>query len=126
MATLTLGTKGERLDLVIKQGADLGPFDAFMKNPDASPVNLTNCSLVGHLRKEPTAPSLAATFDCEIVDALAGHYRFGLGHAATAALKCGPKETDAASQYYWDLELIDSLGRVIPLYYGNAPVFRNI
>lgn len=126
MAVLKLGTKGERLDLDIKQGADLGPFDAFMKNPDGSPVNLTNCTFVGRLRKEPTAPTVAAVLDCEVVDALEGHYRFGLGHAATAALKCGPKETDPASQYYWDMELIDSLGRIIPLYYGNAPVFRNI
>lgn len=126
MAVMKLGTRGERLDLDIRQGADLGPFDAFMANPDATPVNLTNCAIRAMLRKEPNAPLIAAVFDCQIVDPLAGHYRFGLTNVKTAPLRCGPTAEDRASQYYWDLELVDALGRVIPIYYGNAPVFREI
>ena len=41
----TLGYIGERLDLLIRQGATFGPFDVTLANPDKTPVNLTGATV---------------------------------------------------------------------------------
>ncbi len=41
----TLGYIGERLDLLIRQGATFGPFDVTLANPDKTPVDLTGATV---------------------------------------------------------------------------------
>jgi hypothetical protein len=88
----TLGYIGEKLDLLVRQGATLGPFT----------VTLT------------------------ITDAAAGKFQFGMTDEATAAIPAGETLKDAASVYVWDMELEDASGRVLPLYYGDCKVFREV
>jgi hypothetical protein len=138
MATPKIGYYGERLDLLIRQGATLGPFEAQMfgpvdeNNPThvaqgyGDPINLTDCTIRGKIRKTALSATVTADLVCTITDALLGKYTFGLSATATALIPCGERVTDKASQYVWDLELVDALARVIPLYYGAVPVLREV
>lgn len=121
-----IGSIGERLDLRIKQGATFGPFNAVMRNPDNTPVDLTGCQIRGKIRhKGLSEPVLAAI---EVVSAYdsTGTYSFGLSDSVTASLPCGELETASDSIHTWDLELEDASGRVTALYYGDASVFREV
>ena len=46
-----VGFIGERLDLLCRQGANLGPFICTLQNPDLSFVDLTGCTIQGYVRK---------------------------------------------------------------------------
>lgn len=131
MPTPQIGYYGERLDMLIRQGATLGPFDAQMKNPappkgDGLPVNLTGCTIRGQIRKKALSTTITATLTCTIVNASEGRYRWELSAAQTGAIVAGEKVTDTTSQYVWDLELVDTAGRVTPLYYGACIVLREV
>lgn len=122
---LQLGYKGERLDILIVQGADFGPYLATMTNPDGSPVNLTNCVIRGAIAKSPNTPTIAA-LEVAITNPLAGGYRFGLGNLASKDIPAGRTEDVPESRYIWQLELVDSTGHITPLYYGDAGIFRGL
>lgn len=122
----TLGYIGEKLDLLIRQGATLGPFNVTLTNPNNTPVNLTNAVLRAHLRKKALDVVKVAQFDVTITDAVAGKFQFGLTDDATAVITAGETLKDVASVYVWDMELEDALGRVTPLYYGDCKVFREV
>lgn len=122
----TLGYIGEKLDLLVRQGATLGPFAVTLTNPDNTPVNLTGATLRAHLRKKALDAVKVAQFDVTITDAAAGKFEFGMIDEATAAIPAGETLKDAASVYVWDMELEDASGRVLPLYYGDCKVFREV
>lgn len=122
----TLGYIGERLDLLVRQGATLGPFDAAMQNPDGSAVNLIGATIRGQVRKKALDPTVVTDIDVTITDAALGKYSFGLSVAKTTVIAAGETIKESASLYVWDLELVDATGRVIPLYYGNVTVFREV
>lgn len=122
----TLGYIGERLDLLVRQGATLGTFDATMQNPDGSAVNLIGATIRGQVRKKALDPTVVTDIDVTITDAVLGKYSFGLSVAKTTIIAAGETLKEPASLYVWDLELVDSTGRVIPLYYGNVTVFREV
>lgn len=122
----TLGYIGERLDLLVRQGATLGPFDATMQNPDGSAVNLIGATIRGQVRKKALDPTVVTDVDVTITDAALGKYSFGLSVAKTTIIPAGETIKDPSSLYVWDLEMVDALGRVIPLYYGSVNVFREV
>lgn len=122
----TLGYIGERLDLLVRQGATLGTFDATMQNPDGSAVNLIGATIRGQVRKKALDPTVVTDIDVTITDAALGKYSFGLSVAKTTIIAAGETLKEPASLYVWDLELVDATGRVIPLYYGNVTVFREV
>lgn len=122
----TLGYIGERLDLLVRQGATLGTFDATMQNPDGSAVNLIGATIRGQVRKKALDPTVVTDIDVTITDAALGKYSFGLSVAKTTVIAAGETLKEPASLYVWDLELVDATGRVIPLYYGNVTVFREV
>lgn len=123
--TLQLGYKGERIDILLVQGADFGPHIATMFNPDESLVNLTGCTIRGGIAKSTQSPVLLQ-IDVQITDPQNGEYQFGLGHLATASLAAGRTEDAPESQYIWQLELIDNAGQIFPLYFGTVKVFRGL
>jgi hypothetical protein len=122
----TLGYIGERLDLLIKQGSTLGPFNATMKNPDGTPVNMTGMTLRAHIRRTGLSADLVVTIPVTITQPTEGKYTFGLTDEATAAIPACETIKDAASKYVWDMELQDAAGNVMPLYYGDCKVFREV
>lgn len=126
MAT-TIGSKGAELDLLIRQGATLGPYPARLANLDASPMNLTGCTLRAQVRKSYTTDiQPGASFVFTIVDALDGRFIWSIPASSTRDLLAGPTETHKDSLYVWDMEIEDSQGNVTPLLYGMARVFREV
>lgn len=124
--TITLGDIGERIDLRIRQGATFGPHRFTMKNSDNTPFDLTGCTIRGQIRKEPGSPTAALSLACTIIDAPTGIYELEIADTATMALRAGLTMEAPESRYYWDLELLDTGGRVTPLYYGDVQVFREV
>ncbi len=121
-----LGYIGEKLDLLVKQGSTLGPFRVTLLNADQTPVNLTGCTIRGHVRKKALSADIAALFAVSITEAAQGKFEFGLPDELTAAIPAGETLKDPLSLYVWDMELEDALGRVMPLYYGDCKVFREV
>ena len=119
-----IGWLGEPLDLEIRQGATFGPHNAAMVNPDNSPVDLTGCVIRGQIRRTALTTTVTASLSCTITDPAGGLYTLSMTDEVTAAIPAGESITDPKSKYVWDLELEDSQGRVIPLYYGNVSVLR--
>ncbi len=126
MTTPTIGYIGERLDLLIRQGATLGPFACTLTNPDGSPVNLAGATIRGQIRKKPADTTVVASLAVNVLDAVNGLYSFALDAATTATIVAGLDVTKPESLYVWDMELADSLGRVIPLHWGDVRVHREV
>lgn len=125
-ATPTIGSAGNRLDLLIRQGGTFGPVTDTLTNPDATPVNLTGCTIVGQIRKRAADTTVVAVFDVQITDASAGVYTFGLSSTVTASIAAGLDSTKPESLYAWDIELHDTLGRVTPLHWGAVRVHPEV
>ena len=122
----TLGYIGEKLDLLIRQGATLGPFQGAMTNPDGTPVDLSGCVLRAQIRKKALDPAVVTPVTVTITDPLSGQYVFGLSAELTAAIVAGESIKDPTSKYVWDMEMVDASGQVLPLYYGDVSVFREV
>jgi len=127
MATVpTLGYIGEKLNLLIRQGATLGPHVVTARNPDTTPVNLTGATIRGQIRKTALNPVITIALTVTMTDAVNGVFEFGLTDEQTAALVAGETQGDPASKYVWDMEMEDSVGRVLPLFYGDVAIFREV
>lgn len=122
----TIGSLGEKLDLVIRQGASFGPYQVTVKNPDDTPVDLTGQIIEGQIRRNALDATAAATFTVSVVDAAAGEFSFELTSADTAALVAGETLDSVASRYVWDMDMRDPGNRVVPLFYGECKVFREV
>ena len=123
-----IGTKGQELDLLIRQGATFGPVSCTLKQDNGAPVNLTGALVRAQIRRAPNNTlSPGAIGTCSIVNAAAGVFQWEFSATQTALLPADITNEDSpASRYVWDMELEDSLGRVIPLVYGIVKVFREV
>ena len=121
-----VGFRGERLDLIARQGATLGPYIVTLTNPDLSPVNLTGCTIQGQVRQNALDATKVADFVITMIDAVAGKFSFEIPHAVTAAIPAGEFQKDPKSLYQWDMELLDTSNRITPLYYGEYENFREV
>lgn len=121
-----VGNKGEQLDLLIRQGGTFGPFKLFVKNPDNTPVDLSESSFRAQIRKTFNSQVVAATFTCIVTNPTQGEVSIELSATQSAMLTAGEDEEFPDSKYLWDLEAEESGGRVIPYLYGNVKVFREI
>lgn len=124
----TIGTKGARLDLLIRQGATCGPNFTQIKDVGGAAIDLTNWTISGQLRKTADASTALATATITVNDAVNGAFSWEFSATATAALAADPvDETGATSKYVWDMEMRNSsTSRVMPLFYGAASVFREV
>lgn len=121
-----LGNIGAEVNLLIKQGSTFGPNSVVLKNPDGSFVNLTGAVIRGQIRKKALDTAVVCTFDVVVTDAVNGAFTFGLTDETTATIVADEVLLKPGSLYYWDMELQDSVGRIIPLYYGEVRVFREV
>lgn len=122
----TIGYIGERLDLLIRQGADFGPFRMTVNNPDNSPVDLTGVTFRGHIRKLPTSTILEAELNFVITDAPAGKVEFFLTAQQTADIVAGLTIEEPDSKYFYDIEYQNDGDRILPLLYGDVALFREV
>lgn len=113
MATQVLGDLGAVLDLQFRQGSTFGPHEIVLTNPGDTPMDLTGAEIRGQLRRNPGEGNPVA-FTVTFGDRTAGEFSFELSAEQTAAL--------TPPKYIYDLELEDTLGRVIPLFHGEVIV----
>lgn len=126
MTTPVLGTFGTKVDLLIRQGATFGPTTATLRNPDTSAVNLTGATIRGQIRRQALDADVVKAFTCTITNAAGGVFTFGLSDADTAAIPAGEGLLERQSRYVYDIEMLDSAGRVLPLMYGDVTVLREV
>lgn len=85
-----IGSIGERLDIVLRQGSTLGPFIVTLTNPNGTPVDLTGATISGQVRKNATdTGSPIATFDIVYINRVAGQFSFGMAKSATTLIPAG-------------------------------------
>lgn len=86
-------------------------------------IDLTGCTARAQIRKTKKSETVVAEIELSILTPLAGEIEMVLEAPVAAAIPCGEKETDQASKYVWDLELVDSLGDPRTLFRGVVTVF---
>lgn len=127
MATNTLGTYGEELNLDIRQGATFGPHVFTMTDPAGDPIDLTGCTITAKMKKKPgDLDTTAVNFTIELFNPTGGQFRLSMSASTTSAQKAGDRIDSSDSKYVWDMEMTDSAGIVTPLYYGVVRIFRNV
>lgn len=127
MPNPTVGTKGAALDLIIRQGATLGPNSTTIKDGSGTPIDITGATIRAQIRLLPSSVTAAATATCTIVTPAAGLFTWTFSDTETAAMTCSViDENEATSLYYWDMEIEYASGVVVPLLYGDVRVFREV
>lgn len=123
---MSVGFKGARQDLLIRQGADFGPSLGRIKNADGSPFDLSGCELSAVAAKVSTQPHPSFVFTVTITDAEAGEFELSATASQTAGLACGLTETDPKSQYLWQLDALRPGSKTTPIAYGQVAIFRRL
>lgn len=122
-----IGTKGDRLDILIRQGGTFGPKFCTILKRDGGPDDITGCTFIAEIRKTADATVVAASAVFAITNAAGGEFNFTFEASATKDIPADPEgETEPDSQYVWDLEMHYPGGRVRPLLYGDVAVFREV
>ena len=80
-----------------------------------TPLDLTGYTVRSQMRRKYLDVNPAASFNITYPDALNGIVRLGLSAAETAALTRG--------RYFYDIELVDGLGKVVKLYKGTFIIY---
>ena len=126
MTTYKIDLLGDRLDLDMKQGCSWGPFSVTLTNDNGTAVDLTGCTIRGSIRKTRLSTTqivaLTVTSDYDAT----GTFSFSLTPAQTLLIEAGESLNSAASQYVWDLEMLDSAERVTSIYYGTIRVLAEV
>lgn len=127
MAT-TIGFIGQKVTLVIKQGATLGPFSVLLRDKvTLLPIDMSGSAVRGQIRKKALDAVAIVAFDVSVTNTPTESFNWGLTDEATALITAGEAGlTDPASIYVYDLEWEDSLGAVLPLLYGPVQVYREV
>lgn len=126
MVAPTIGYKGEELNLLVRQGATFGPVTGTLTGAGATPVNLTGCIIRGQVRRTAASVGVSAPLTVTLTDPTNGVFTYEITAADTTLLSAGNSETDADSQYVWDMEMVDTSGRILPLTWGAVAVFREV
>ena len=122
-----VGSKGGNLDLLIRQGATLGPNLTQLKDRTGAAIDITGATIRSEIRKTPDAVTVDATAVCTITDAANGTFTWSFTAAETKLLTASPiDEQQPTSLYVWDMEIQYSTGRIQPLMYGDVRVFREV
>lgn len=126
MTNPVIGTKGAALDLLIRQGATVGPHTVTYTE-DGVAVDITGATVRAQIRLLPSSVTAAATATCTLVTPASGIFTFEFSDTETAAMTCSiVDENEPESLYYWDMEIEFASGRIVPLMYGDVRVFREV
>ncbi len=121
------GTKGGRVDFLVRQGADFIRVLTIRDRVALTPIDLTGQTLAGQVRKTADAASSVATISLTVTDAVNGQVRLKIANTATAAMTCDPDDENAdASKYVYDVERTDGAGEKHPVIYGDLYLWREV
>lgn len=121
---MSIGQLGEKIDFVLRQGATFGPFYFEVKNPDGTPVDLSQVEVRGQIRKNPFA-GVTAQLGLFKTDPVNGKFLMKLDAETTKNIECGPTLDGIQSQYVYDIEFADGQN-VTAFAYGDVKVFREV
>jgi hypothetical protein len=122
-----ISTRGEIQDLDLKQGATLRVQHTLTNAAGTAPFDLTGCQVRGQVRKTPLATTVVQSFQAQVeTPATAGIYTFWLTDEQTAAIPCGEKPGDDASQYVYDIEIEEPGGDVRCVLEGKISVIAGV
>jgi len=120
---LKLGSIGERIDIDLRAGSTLGPFDVALADETGAAINLTGCTFDGAVSKRDAGATSDVALTVAIVSAPAGTLRFSLASASTGAFDGASSDFfSARADYAWALFWTDSAGTRQPLFYGAVNV----
>lgn len=90
-----------RHPITIKQGSThVEPF--VVVGSDGVPVDITGYTFYADIKRKASSATIVASWSYSITDAENGRVALSLTHTQTAAIDCGDKPTDPASQYVCD------------------------
>lgn len=116
-----LGRRGDKLNLLIRRGATLGPFECTLQDSAENPIPLTGAIVRAKIRKEyATVTAYAVT--CTVTDAAAGEFTFTMTPTETRAIPYLGDIQDPDNWYLWDLEIEWADGSVDPIFYGSVKI----
>lgn len=119
----SIGTRGKKLDLIIKQGATLAPHLVWVKGKNnLEPLNLTDVVIRAKIRKDYDATE-SYPLTAQVVNGPEGAFRFECPASVTAQIPYLGVHYDPENQYIWDLELVFPTGIVIPMFFGTVKLF---
>lgn len=115
----TLGRRGDKLDLLIRQGATLGPFPVTLVTAEQAPVDLIGAFVRGTVAKDYDA---IANFPLTILvtDAAAGQFQMSMPASMTSTIPYLGDLFEPENQYVWDLEIEFTDGSVMPVFWGTV------
>ena len=106
------------LNILVEKGADFSRTLTIESTPGV-PLNLTNYSFTGHMKRNFTDSTYAATFNIVIANVALGTVNWTLPHAATANL--------VAQTHHYDINMINSVGNItIRLLEGDVFVSNTV
>jgi hypothetical protein len=115
-----LGSIGARVDLLVRAGKTLGPFLVEETDALGAPIPLTGIAFDAALSRIGEADG-DVPITVTPVDLPNGKYSFEVPYAATASL-AGGDFFRAEATYAYRLDIVDSVGRKYPRYYGHINV----
>lgn len=122
-----ISNKGVRKDLEIAVGATFGPLAVTLTDSAGTPLDLTGCTLVAQVRRRAHDDAVLLAFDCSIPSPTAAPQGlFGASAEATAAVPYDEDPTKPLASALWDMRLVDSTGRVLPVFWGAVRFFRGV
>ena len=124
-AVPVIGTIGDKVDLLIRQGATFGPYWVEMQDENGAPIDLTGCVVSASMRKNIDDAIPTAEFTIGY-DYLAGKFSYSLSKIVTAGITPGSTLKDPLGKYFWDCEITWADNTSSPLLYGDVTVFREI
>lgn len=123
MSQTSIGSAGEHYELVVRRGASTGVVTAQMlwNDDENDPVDLTGAVIRGWVGRKATGKQIVPV-TVEVIDAANGIYSFEI--TETNSAKLPPDSDPMYPAHYWVLEMVEpGTQRVIPLYWGPAPVW---
>lgn len=116
-----LGRRGDKLDLLIRQGATLGPFPVTISDSNGVAKDLTGTSVRATIRKD-YGSVVAYPVTVALTEVLEGRFVMSIPAAQTAAIPYLGDLFDPDNQYVWDLEIEYANGFVEPIFWGIVQI----
>lgn len=124
---IRIDNSGAQVPLTLKQGATFGPVELRIKKADGTAYDLTNSTLRGQLRKKALDVDVIAAFAFAVTGVATGLATMTMSAVTTSAIPCGESPDDEASQYTYDVEMVDGVsGAVTALLRGAVTVVREV
>lgn len=121
----SLGRRGDKLNLLVRRGATLGPYEVTMQDAAEMPIDLTSAIVRAKIRKEYDSVT-AYTITCTVTDGAAGEFSFTMTATETAAIPYLGDLNEPDYQYIWDLEIEYPDETVEAIFYGIVKVASEV